>query len=1373
MRTATLFNVKVVRSQDTCFRASETSKRWFYPSKENAAADASQLFNNSDSWFSNACIKEKPPSPAVSPSLTSSSGSRKDYWSNAETFKTIQDEVMLAQQQQQQQQQQQLQLLYQQQQIQQYLLQQQQKIPPGNLLLLQHQKHSLDSSGMLQYHNTGVASEVRSNSFSVAYHAPVIPPVFTSLHTSLPAPSQIPSVPFNHTVAISPIPSAVPVSVQPIQSPYFTSLSNSLPIALSQTPGSSSQPRSPLPSLNPSPTPVVQVQHYVPPMPTTQLLGESDFDPFNLFASSFRQSATTSTTPAVIATPPLQKQSNLISVLAPTHFSEGTPTTLPSYPSSGNKPIPMKIDPSTTSGVSAFVPLQSPPGNVSSKIAHRRSPSIPTQAQLNKDFSFPVHTPTATNSKSNPEIANSDTKNDSARASPSLQTPPQPAPTRKRSNSVTGPIPSAFIPVAITSTPDSSPSKQRSISPPPVLGNPRISPEDINLQQSTPKPIPFPTSNSSTTELPHTSTLSQSPKASSSPPSLLLLPQTPANSSIPQKQPTKVPTPAAPQTPASLDTKTPVKLVPPPMLSGVTRKQQLQQPALKKMADKPDVHKKISIREEVNRLRKENELRRTATNVRFPTSVPQTTNTTTTTPSVGIGNAPTAAVNNTVSFANFPAWSEVECPICHFSFPSEQVLAVHVDDWHSTKSELVSPSALFEVPQRNADQHPHIQSQLSSTQITTPAPKTHSEQPPTHSHAATSPNSSAPTQQARHPEQTPVRTPEHAPVQLHQIVETKPLHIHNPTQQLQATHPQLKPSGVEKKTISDSVPQKNVPSPADNKTSQPAQHTPSPTSSPPVELQSKPISPVKMVTQPPSQPPLLLPDGEPIPVDLSFKQLSSGTGHHSSIDLLSDDIKSTSSLAPVQVDKRSKTPDETSHTPKSAAAVKGKSQPNSPRKDDSTTSVASRASPASPPSTTTLVDLSGAVAPATQGNIFRDISVVPLKPKAIKPARNLTREEAAAILQARWRGKKIRRWYKIEVMRRRVVRELYTTEVTYVDTISKIISIFVTPLRKSLEAGRPIISVDDIFQIFSQLEGILTNNKKVLNLLKDTVDHWHVGSLIGDILLKNLATPQMLELYSNYTTSFPVVFDYFMQLQERNAGFKKFVEASERQFWDDSHSGNTYQSLAILPVQRAPRYMLLLKALKDWTPDGHPDRTNVELTLVELEGLCRALNTKQGAEENERARVKTLVTIGSKIKPKLKELTSSPDRFFVREGDFGFVDVARNCALRKRHFFLMNDLLIVTKEVVHFHKTKYALRNVISIADARVKDMTDAQAAALRKDLHDAFEIHTSDRSLLFYCHSDAEKELLTTFLRQQNINLQQQQQVQQSQQQPVLSQRH
>jgi hypothetical protein len=66
-----------------------------------------------------------------------------------------------------------------------------------------------------------------------------------------------------------------------------------------------------------------------------------------------------------------------------------------------------------------------------------------------------------------------------------------------------------------------------------------------------------------------------------------------------------------------------------------------------------------------------------------------------------------------------------------------------------------------------------------------------------------------------------------------------------------------------------------------------------------------------------------------------------------------------------------------------------------------------------------------------------------------------------------------------------------------------------------------------------------------------------------------------------------------------------FITAAEG---NSRSKGQNLQSYAIMPVQRVPRYLLLLRELIKWTPSSHPDRADLDLALRDVEDSARHMN---------------------------------------------------------------------------------------------------------------------------------------------------------------------
>lgn len=192
--------------------------------------------------------------------------------------------------------------------------------------------------------------------------------------------------------------------------------------------------------------------------------------------------------------------------------------------------------------------------------------------------------------------------------------------------------------------------------------------------------------------------------------------------------------------------------------------------------------------------------------------------------------------------------------------------------------------------------------------------------------------------------------------------------------------------------------------------------------------------------------------------------------------------------------------------------------------------------------------------------------------------RSRTREECAVLIQAVYRRHAVLQAARPELHRSRIAHEICTTEATYVSSLADLVRVFVSPLRLALERGRPIIAADDLGVLFAHFEPVIRFNSRLLAALRERVAHWHRGACIADLFCA-LDVPAMIALYADYTTSCSTVLARFSQLRKDNTRFNAFVSTCEKTFWDNAHTGNSFQSFLILPIQRPPRCLFFLPLL--------------------------------------------------------------------------------------------------------------------------------------------------------------------------------------------------
>jgi len=178
------------------------------------------------------------------------------------------------------------------------------------------------------------------------------------------------------------------------------------------------------------------------------------------------------------------------------------------------------------------------------------------------------------------------------------------------------------------------------------------------------------------------------------------------------------------------------------------------------------------------------------------------------------------------------------------------------------------------------------------------------------------------------------------------------------------------------------------------------------------------------------------------------------------------------------------------------------------------------------------------------------------------------------------------------------------------------------------------------------------------------------------------------------------------------------------------------ESLRIAPVQRIPRYVLLLTELDKKTKSSHPDSAPVRGALRAISVVAQHINERMRASELEAKILEIQASLWS-VTSAAPELVA-PGRRFVREGDAA--KLRRDGRLhRNYHLFLFNDLVVyatrspILRGRFHFHRAMEFLGAFP--ADKEVED-----AGVALKYGEAAFKITGSTGYRIFVVDSDAER---------------------------------
>ena len=116
------------------------------------------------------------------------------------------------------------------------------------------------------------------------------------------------------------------------------------------------------------------------------------------------------------------------------------------------------------------------------------------------------------------------------------------------------------------------------------------------------------------------------------------------------------------------------------------------------------------------------------------------------------------------------------------------------------------------------------------------------------------------------------------------------------------------------------------------------------------------------------------------------------------------------------------------------------------------------------------------------------------------------------------------------------------------------------------------------------------------------------------------------------------------------------------------------ESFLIMPVQRVPRYVMLLADLLKNTFPEHPDHRDVQQALVKMKQVGDFINESKRDSENNAKQVEVANCMVGKVPGGI----FGPSRRFIREGPIRILD-KKNQELQSRYLHLFNDMLLISK----------------------------------------------------------------------------------------------
>ncbi|PRP81722.1 hypothetical protein PROFUN_10822 [Planoprotostelium fungivorum] len=244
-------------------------------------------------------------------------------------------------------------------------------------------------------------------------------------------------------------------------------------------------------------------------------------------------------------------------------------------------------------------------------------------------------------------------------------------------------------------------------------------------------------------------------------------------------------------------------------------------------------------------------------------------------------------------------------------------------------------------------------------------------------------------------------------------------------------------------------------------------------------------------------------------------------------------------------------------------------------------------------------------------------------------------------------------------VRHRIATEIFETEKTYAKILKAVATKFLKPLQTT---NASLTTPEELDKIFSNIELLNDLHASIVEELTVVFDNWNEDSMLGKIFVQHESD---FHRYQSYINNYDTAIKSFSQA---SPDLKNFVD-SVLYAPDSDHKEISFY--LIQPVQRIPRYILLLTDLLKYTPASHDDYEFIEAALNSVKRVTDIINEGKRISDNNLKIGEMNQNISGTLN--LKSLLERRKYFF--EGDL--MDRMKK---KERRVYLLNGLLVITQK---------------------------------------------------------------------------------------------
>jgi len=244
--------------------------------------------------------------------------------------------------------------------------------------------------------------------------------------------------------------------------------------------------------------------------------------------------------------------------------------------------------------------------------------------------------------------------------------------------------------------------------------------------------------------------------------------------------------------------------------------------------------------------------------------------------------------------------------------------------------------------------------------------------------------------------------------------------------------------------------------------------------------------------------------------------------------------------------------------------------------------------------------------------------------------------------------------------RAKISEEVVETEKSYSTSLDTCVEHVILPLHKK-DSGVPVVSPEKLRKMFSNLESLNETHKRFLEAITSLIGQ--KNALFGPLFVE-YANEFKIQ-YSTYVNDYNEAVTVLAKARKQNPDFDEYLEVSAREAGCQGIA-----SIMIMPVQRLPRYVMLLQDLLKTYPDNHPDHHETKIALDTMRETTEFVNKEKRIAEQQHEIMDIQESLTSD-----SELLISRERFVVKRGTVRILKKEKDY-----HYILFNDLILFASE---------------------------------------------------------------------------------------------